>query len=120
MLSFLYLADDQIDKIEAGIEDLNNVTQVNGEICVHVRKLEAAEEPVENYVIVGKYGGCSSLVGVRPGNGSQQLSLENSCVDRHGTIMHEFLHAFGFYHEHQREDRDDYIIINWDNIEEGR
>lgn len=60
---------------------------------------------------------CSSYVG-RVG-GSQRLSLADSCVSQHGTIMHEFLHAFGFVHEQARTDRDDWVIINWDNIQPG-
>ena len=31
-------------------------------------------------------------------------------------IKHEFLHAMGFYHEHVRADRDDYVIVNMTNI----
>lgn len=60
---------------------------------------------------------CTSYVGMR--GGAQTLSLEDHCIERHGTIMHEFLHAFGYYHEHQREDRDDYVTIYWDNIQPG-
>ena len=52
--------------------------------------------------------------------GEQSMSLEDSCVSRHGTIMHEFMHAYAFRHEHCRGDRDDWVLINWDNIEEGQ
>jgi len=31
-------------------------------------------------------------------------------------VLHEFGHLIGLHHEHQREDRDIYIKINWENI----
>ena len=35
-------------------------------------------------------------------------------------IQHEMMHAIGFYHEHNRPDRDNYITVVEANVEEGK
>jgi len=103
----------EVARIEAGIEDLQRLTMVNGQYCIRI--LPRSNQG--DYVRVENYSGCSSYVG-RVG-GAQRMSLVPACVTRHGTIMHEFLHAFGFHHEQKRTDRDDWVTINWDNIQAG-
>jgi hypothetical protein len=57
----------------------------------------------------------SSAIGMR--GGQQDLKL----ADAHPwpILVHEFLHALGVYHEQSRSDRDSFVEIKWDNIQDG-
>jgi hypothetical protein len=70
-----------------------------------------------NYIYITAESGCWSYVGRQ--HGAQKLSLGQGCVYL-GTIIHELLHAVGFYHEQNRPDRDSYIRINYNNIQPGQ
>ncbi|CAL2040211.1 unnamed protein product [Caenorhabditis brenneri] len=67
-----------------------------------------------DYLYIGKIDGCYSDVG-RAG-GRQELSLDNGCL-QYDTAIHELMHSVGFYHEHERWDRDEHITILWHNID---
>ena len=54
-------------------------------------------------------------VGMR--GGRQHIILMYFCD--YSAVLHELGHAVGLNHEHQRADRDKYVEIVWDNIEEG-
>jgi len=68
--------------------------------------------------------GCWSYIGRQ--NKRQQLSLQKStdkdcnCFCSPGRAMHEIMHALGFYHEHARADRDQYIKIIKKNVRKGK
>lgn len=59
---------------------------------------------------------CLSYVGKIGGH--QPIYLDDRCSDRE--ITHEIMHALGFVHEHSRPDRDRYVRVNWDAIEEDK
>ncbi|KAM9310759.1 meprin A subunit beta-like [Pholidichthys leucotaenia] len=69
------------------------------------------------YISVQKLDGCYSYIGKVIPNG-QELSIGTYC-DEISTVEHEFLHAFGFFHEQSRFDRDKHVRIIFDNVIEG-
>ena len=64
---------------------------------------------------------CFSNVGKIGGKQTVSLGLwwQHQCKEV-STIVHELGHVVGFWHEHSRPDRDQYIRINWDNIHWSR
>ena len=49
----------------------------------------------------------------------QEISIGAGCETK-GIVMHELLHALGFYHEQSRYDRDDFVKILFENVQAGK
>ena len=76
-----------------------------------------ADDPAHaSYVSFEELDGCWSEVGMR--GGKQIVSLAPSCG--HGSALHEIGHVAGLWHEHSREDRDQFVRVVWENVLEGR
>ncbi|XP_053959335.1 seminal metalloprotease 1-like [Anastrepha ludens] len=86
-------------------------------------KFRVANETSKHYVaIYSKTGGCYTAVGYQAK--VQTMNLENYPIGegcfRPGTILHEFMHALGFYHQQSDSDRDSYITVHYENIVPGK
>jgi len=105
-----YLIDKSIGKmgkqaIEEAAIDFKKYT------CIRLR-------PRTNQATYLKFydgGQCSSPVGAV--QSPLKISLASACWYK-GTVIHEVLHALGFWHEQSRPDRDKYIEIKEENIRE--
>jgi hypothetical protein len=63
--------------------------------------------------------GCNSFVGRVGGEQRLDLYCGPNGVPPVGTVVHEILHALGFWHEQSRPDRDEWVDIRWENIRPG-
>ncbi|SMB91225.1 M12 family metallopeptidase [Deinococcus hopiensis] len=92
------------DRVNQAAANIRNTTNV----VVTPRTSQA------NYVQITYNTGteCSSSLGMV--GGRQTLTLADRCTV--GSIMHEFGHAMGLFHEQTRPDRDSYVAIQWNNI----
>ncbi|OQV15640.1 putative Zinc metalloproteinase nas-4 [Hypsibius exemplaris] len=106
-----FSAEDRVNIEEA-------MAEYHRKTCIRFVPLpDMADRPpwMDDYLIIAmNQTGCHSYVGRR--GGVQLLNLQNpGCMSR-GTILHELMHAVGFWHEQSRPDRDDYVTIVAQNI----
>lgn len=73
-----------------------------------------------NYVefIFGSSSGSDGWAHIGYRGGKQTVSLDQYISV--GSVIHEMGHTVGLYHEHTRKDRDQYVTILWNNIQDGQ
>merc|ERR1711963_1319214 len=85
------------------------------------------DEGIKHYIRIIDYmyptsNGCSAPVGISLGfNDYVDVELGNEeCFLHPGKIAHELMHVLGFLHEHQRFDRDAYLLVKTDMMKKQR
>ncbi|XP_075175906.1 astacin-like metalloendopeptidase [Anomaloglossus baeobatrachus] len=91
--------------IKAALSDIEDVT------CIRFKPQTSETD----YITFVASTGCWSSIG-HIGE-AQYISLEKPGCIWSGIVTHEVLHALGLNHEHVRRDRDEYVKVQWDNIQ---
>uniref|UniRef100_A0A915CL73 Metalloendopeptidase n=1 Tax=Ditylenchus dipsaci TaxID=166011 RepID=A0A915CL73_9BILA len=104
------LAEQEKSAIEAAIQEIQSKT------CVKFQRSQT--KPAANYLYYIKianptFCGLSYIGKVNPAN---PIYLSFLCGNPTGVAIHETLHAIGLNHEQLRGDRDEFITINWENV----
>ncbi|KAK6726560.1 hypothetical protein RB195_004720 [Necator americanus] len=92
--------------------------RIEDNTCIRFKKRTNEWDYIEIQNEAGE--GCYTSVG-RPG-GKSVLMLEHSRTDtclEVELVLHELLHVVGLWHEHMRADRDKYIKVHYENIQES-
>lgn len=63
--------------------------------------------------------GCSANLGAPPEGALHVLNLAIPGCKTSNIALHELGHALGMMHETARADRDEYVTVHWDNVQEG-
>ncbi|WP_234009023.1 M12 family metallopeptidase [Deinococcus sp. NW-56] len=92
----------------------DRVTQAAANIRATTNVVVTPRTTQSNYVQITYNTGTSCASSLGMVGGAQTLTLADRCSV--GTIMHEFGHAMGLFHEQTRPDRDQYVAIQWQNI----
>uniref|UniRef100_A0A0N5C132 Metalloendopeptidase n=1 Tax=Strongyloides papillosus TaxID=174720 RepID=A0A0N5C132_STREA len=103
-----YTVEDPVNRtiIDEAINFIQNET------CIRFKYVDKLNETGIKY-INGK--GCFSIVGKLSQTEPQNITIGRDC-ERVGIVQHETSHALGLLHEHTRDDRDNYINIEYNNI----
>ena len=94
-------------RITKAIAEIQNNTRIR-----FIKRTAANASQYPNFVEFFVGSGCWSAVGMR--TGKQRISLPGNCSD--GSTVHELLHALGMWHEQSREDRNDFVQVNLENV----
>uniref|UniRef100_A0A8R1I1J5 Metalloendopeptidase n=1 Tax=Caenorhabditis japonica TaxID=281687 RepID=A0A8R1I1J5_CAEJA len=111
-----YVLDDSLEAL-----DKNDVRAAIYEIekntCIRFKEL--ASPPSGSHIVYYKvdsptFCGLSYVGRAEPAN---PVYLSFGCENNKGVAIHETMHALGVAHQHLRNDRDQFITINWSNID---
>jgi hypothetical protein len=101
--------------IDPALPDQARVTEAIAHIQANTNLRFVPRTTQANFVTYRPGAGCNSQVGMR--GGQQFVNLGAGCL--RGQAIHETCHVAGLWHEQSREDRNQFVTINFANIQAG-
>ncbi|XP_065091620.1 low choriolytic enzyme-like [Ochlerotatus camptorhynchus] len=109
-----YIEDDDFTD-EQELVILKAIKEYHKKTCIKFRPYHKSDL---NWVVFrSNSSGCWSSVGMQ--SEGQTVNLQSPGCVKHGVVVHELLHALGFFHQQSASNRDDFVRILWENIESG-
>jgi hypothetical protein len=99
--------------IDPSLPNQARVTDAIAHIQARTNLVFVPRSSQPNFINFRPGGGCSSNIGMI--GGRQSVNLAPGCTT--GSTIHEICHALGLWHEQSREDRDNFVTINFANVE---
>eukprot|EP01063_Lacrimia_lanifica_P028680 TRINITY_DN4230_c1_g2_i3.p1 TRINITY_DN4230_c1_g2~~TRINITY_DN4230_c1_g2_i3.p1 ORF type:complete len:503 (+),score=144.52 TRINITY_DN4230_c1_g2_i3:59-1567(+) len=84
--------------------------------CIEMTECSTESGCAKPYIKFQSGSGCSSPIGVTWSR-VNRVNVGRGC--HRGIVVHEILHSLGVPHEQTRNDRDEYVTVNFDNIKSG-
>ncbi|KAB8032116.1 M12 family metallopeptidase [Fluviispira multicolorata] len=108
---------EEKSQVRSAMQALSSVADIS-----FIEKINIKEN--DNYVLIEKGNKCSSGIGnIKKifNNYKQTIVLsDNGICFKRVALMHELMHLLGFYHEHSRFDRDQFVKIVEENIDPSK
>ena len=96
--------------IRSGVQMLNNAN-----LCIQF--VENSSIPSSGLYFIPDSTSNYSYIGKQTSVNQVHIYYGNSYA---GIVAHEVMHALGFFHEQSRTDRNNYVVINYNNIQTGK
>lgn len=94
-------------------EIVKALNTLSSKSCIKFRERRSGDQ---NWLEFMRGSGCYSGIGRKYWDvKATEISLGDYCVHK-SIIIHEVLHALGFFHEQSRPDRDSFVNIYWSNM----
>lgn len=104
------LSETTKDKVREAVEHWNSFQAIT-----MVERTASNATAYPDFIDFVNDSRCASWIGYQ-GTGAQSIYTGDKCSA--GTMIHEIGHALGLLHEHTRSDRDQYVKVHWDRINE--